>query len=130
MTTSNNGKEEKNALAVEPLVEGGSAYAPDVDILEDEGGLTVLLDLPGVAQGEVNVEVDENFILTVKAKNAFAEPEGEIARQFGIGNYHRVFQLSEEIDREKVRAKLENGVLALALPKREDAKPKRIAIKA
>ena len=125
-----NKEEKKNGAAVEPLVEAGTAYAPDTDILENENGLTLILDIPGVSQGGVTVELDENFILTVKAKNTFVEPAGGASRQFPIGDYYRVFQLGEVYDLDRMKAALDNGVLTLSIPKREDAKPKRIAIRA
>jgi len=123
-------EEKKNGAAVEPLVEAGTAYAPDTDIVEDEQGLKLILDIPGVSPGGVTVELDENFILSVKARNVFVEPAGNASRQFSIGDYYRVFQLGDVYDREKVNARLENGVLTLTIPKREDVKPKRIAIRA
>jgi len=53
-----------------------------------------------------------------------------VLRQFNIGNYYRAFQLSDEYDKEKITAKLENGLLQVTVPKREEVKPRKIEIKA
>lgn len=123
-------EEKKNGVAVEPMLEPGNACSPDVDIVEDENRVILYLDLPGVAAGGVNVEVDEHLVLKVRAHNAFIEPKGEATRQFGVTGYFRAFQLGEDLNRDQINAKLENGVLTLTIPKREEVKPRRIEIKA
>jgi HSP20 family molecular chaperone IbpA len=74
--------------------------------------------------------VDENDTLIIRAKNSHKEPEGPAIRQFRIGDYYRAFQISEDYDKDKVQAKIENGLLQITIPKKESAKPKKIEIKA
>jgi HSP20 family molecular chaperone IbpA len=50
--------------------------------------------------------------------------------EYNVGNYYREFALNEQIDDSKIRATLRNGVLELELPKREEAKPRRIEVRA
>jgi HSP20 family molecular chaperone IbpA len=114
--------------SAELLVEPGTAVQPDVDIVEEPQGLTLYLDVPGVAPGATKVEVDENGILSMRAKNTFREPEGELVRQAQVRDYYRAFQLGQEFDRAKIKASLKDGVLTLTIPRKEDAIPKRIEI--
>ncbi len=86
------------------------------DLEEDENGdYSLVLELPGYKQSEVNVEYD-NGLLTVTAKNK----RGQIVKSLS---------LNETIDPEKVEAKLEDGLLTLKLSKNEKVKPKKIEVK-
>jgi HSP20 family protein len=122
--------EPGNGIAIEPLVEAGHANQPEVDILEDHGSLVLYVDLPGVAPGQAKVEVDENNVLTIRARNGFAEPKGDLLRQFKVGDYYRAFQLGRLYDREAIRAELADGTLILTVPRKAEARPKVIEIKA
>ena len=123
-------KREVSHTGAEQMVEAGSAYSPDVDIFLSEDELIFAVDLPGVEKGGVNIEIDENNSLVIKAKNTLTESEKPVLKQFNIGNYYRAFQISDEFDKDKVTGRLENGLLEVRIPKREEAKPKRIAINA
>ena len=114
--------------SAELLVEPGTAIQPDVDIVEEPRGLTLYLDLPGVATGATKIEVDENGILSLRAKNSFVEPEGEVVRQGQVRDYYRAFQLGHEFDRTAIKASLKDGVLTLTVPRKQDAIPRRIEI--
>jgi HSP20 family molecular chaperone IbpA len=75
----------------------------------------------------LDVRVAED-VLTIKASAKSAmhvEPED---REFELGNFYRQFQLSDVVDQERIKAELKHGVLVLNLPKKEQAKPKRIAV--
>lgn len=119
----------KRTAAVEPVVDPGTAYQPDVDIVENGDSMALYIDLPGVAPGGTEVEVDENNILTLRARNSYREPEGRILEQARVGDYFRAFQLGSEYDRSRISAVLKDGILTLHLPKREEAKPRRIEIR-
>ena len=127
------GKKEKQEVthtAAEQLIDAGNAYKPDVDIFINENEVVFTIDLPGVDKGDVSIEITENDTLVIKAKNSHVEPENPLVRQYGIGNYYRAFQISDELNKGKVDAKLENGMLEITIPKREETKPRKIAIKA
>ena len=123
-------KQEVGTTAAEQLTHSGPAYSPDVDIYVSDDGALFLADLPGVGKGEVTIEVDETHSLIIRGKNGHREPENSVLRQYRTGNYYRAFQLSDDYDKEKITAKLENGLLEVSIPKKEEAKPKRIEIKA
>jgi len=116
--------------AAEQLIDSGNAYTPDVDIFVNNDEAVFAIDLPGVGKGDVAIEITENDTLVIKAKNTHAEPENPLLRQYGIGNYYRAFQISDEFDKNQVNAKLDNGMLEVRIPKREEMKPRKIAITA
>jgi HSP20 family protein len=123
-------KREVDSTAAEQMDQSGPSYSPDVDIYADDDKLLLAVDLPGVAKGDVAIQVDENNALVVRARNSFAEQAEPVLRQFNVGDFYRAFQLSDDFDKDKISAKLENGVLELTVPKREEVKPRRIEIKA
>jgi HSP20 family protein len=132
MTTDLEKREQHqvNTTAAEQLNYSGQAYSPDVDIYISDDDVYFAVDLPGVKKGDVSIVVDETDTLVIKAKNSHKEPEGPAIRQYRLGDYYRAFQISEDYDKDKVQAKLENGLLEITVPKKESAKPKSIEIKA
>ncbi len=127
---SRRGRKEVSAATTENLSQVSNAYEADADIYSTEDGLTLYLDLPGVEKGAVSIELDESNTLQIKGKSAVQEPGGLQFREFQVGDFYRSFRLGEEYDRDKVSATLEDGVLKVDVPKREESKPKRIAINA
>jgi len=102
--------------------------APPVDIFETDEALTVVADLPGVAMDSVDIRVEDN-ILTIKGRATYS-PKAELLRQeFSLQGYYRQFQLSDEVDQERISAESKNGVLTITLPKAEKSKPKQIKVK-
>jgi HSP20 family protein len=108
----------------------GGAWAPVVDIYEQEGNIVLKAELPGIDPKDVDVRV-ENNILTLRGERKL---DTEVKRE----NYHRVersygsfirsFTLPNVIDTDKIKAESKDGVLRLSLPKKEEAKPKQISI--
>lgn len=123
-------KQEVTHTAAETLVDASNAYKPDVDIYYTPESVVFLVDLPGVKPGQVTVEIDEKNHLFIRAKTDYVEQKQNVLRQFKTGNFYRSFSLSDEIDRNRVEAKLENGVLELTVQKREAVKPRKIEITA
>ena len=123
-------QQEVGSTAAEQLRHSGPAYSPDVDIYVSENEALFIIDLPGVNKGDVTIEVDESDSLIIRGVNGTSEPENAVVKQYRTGNYYRAFQLSKEYDKDKISAKLENGLLEVSVPRREEAKPKRIEIKA
>ena len=102
---------------------------PPVDIYETTNGLVVTADLPGVAKEGLDVRV-ENNLLTIRGKAAHAAPGDPVYREYGLVNFFRQFELNEKVDQSKISAELKHGVLTLKLPKAEEAKPRKIEVKA
>ncbi|MCX8030523.1 MAG: Hsp20/alpha crystallin family protein [Thermodesulfovibrionales bacterium] len=106
-------------------------YTPSVDIIEKKDEIIVIADMPGVDEKSVDITLEKN-VLTIygKVEIDFAENYKLRYSEFGIGDYERVFTLSDEVDREHIHATVKNGVLKIILPKAESVKTKKIPIKA
>lgn len=110
---------------------GNRVYRPATDICETDKGVIIAVDMPGVAPGDVDIQLEKR-VLTIRGACRPTAPEGyrPVYAEYGEGDYERVFSLSEEIDESGIKAMVQNGVLMLELPKAEPAKPKRITVTA
>jgi HSP20 family protein len=109
---------------------GTGIWMPNVDIYETKDAICVRAELPGVDKDAVNVEVKEG-VLTLRGERKFEKEVKEesyhrIERSYGT--FHRSFSLPSSVNEEKVSARMNDGVLEVNLPKREQAKPKQIQI--
>ena len=109
----------------------GRTYVPSVDICETPDSLLLRADMPGVDENSVEVNV-ANGVLSIEGWVSVKEYEHlqPVYTEYNIGNYSRRFTLSNEIDTNRITAKMVNGVLELELPKAEKAKPRQITISA
>ena len=106
-------------------------FVPRVDIFENKDSLFLVADMPGVDEKTVDIELEKNVLtITGRVDNGRINDATMMYSEYEIGDYERVFTLSDEIDRDKIVATVRNGVLRLELPKAEKVKPKKIAIKA
>ena len=105
-------------------------YIPPVDIYESEGALTILVDMPGVTEETVDIDLN-NDQLTIRGTVPQEEGSGEaiILQEYRPGDYYRQFTIPQAIDRDRIEATIKNGVLKIRLPKAETAKPRKIEIK-
>lgn len=104
---------------------------PPVDVFENEAGITLLADLPGVSRDRLGVRVDGDTLL-VEATATTAGPK-EMQLVYGEAqypSYRRQFTLSRELDASRIEAVLKDGVLKLSIPKLDEAKPRRIEVSA
>lgn len=108
-----------------------AALVPPVDVFEDESGITVRADLPGVSRDGLNVRVDGDT-LTIEGQVALGEtPNLEaVYAEVRVAQFKRSFVLSRDLDTGKIDASMRNGVLHLHVPKLEQARPRRIPVKA
>ena len=100
---------------------------PMVDIFEQGSGLTLVADLPGVANKDLQVDIDKG-ILTLEGAVEVGLKGSQILSEFSPSGYYRQFRLPENLDTNKIDAQLKDGVLTLVLPKAESALPKRIEV--
>jgi HSP20 family protein len=117
----------RNATSAEPAAQ--PFVVPPVDVFEDESGITLLADLPGVSREGLGVRVDGDS-LQIEATAATAGPNNmEIVHgKAQVPAYRRRFTLSRELDSTKISAQLKDGVLRLTIPRAEEAKPRRIQV--
>jgi HSP20 family molecular chaperone IbpA len=107
----------------------GLVFTPNVDIFETEKAITLLVDMPGVKTGDLNVDLrDDTLTLTGDVSPGLITPGEKVSVEYDTGRYYRQFSLSEVIAQEKIDAKLAEGVLRLTLPKVEKATPRRITV--
>jgi len=105
-------------------------FVPTADIYETEGALTVVMEMPGVDKGNVDISVHDGT-LKVEGRIEFSKYEGlqPVYTEYNIGHYARSFSLSNKIDQNRIGAEMKDGVLSLVLPKVEEAKPRAIQVK-
>ncbi len=109
---------------------GARELIPAADIYETAEGITLQVDLPGHDPKSIEVKV-ENDILTFKSERKADQPQKEgakrLERSFGV--YARSFVLPRTVDASRVEARYDNGVLTVTLPRREETKPRVVAVK-
>ena len=101
---------------------------PPVDIYEDEQGLVVVADLPGVEPGALDVRVEQG-VLTIQGRTQALATGTPLHREYELPGFFRQFQLPEEIDTGRIAAALTQGVLTLRLPRAAPAPPRRIDVR-
>jgi HSP20 family protein len=107
-----------------------SSFAPAVDVYEDEHQVTLKIEVPGIDEKDIDVQV-ENNVLTVHGERKIEKEEKEENYrrvESRYGSFTRTFTLPQTVDTESVSAAYDKGVLKIALPKKAEAKPKQIKV--
>ena len=132
-------QDEVNRLFTSSFSRGGGdndlmrgAWSPSVDIFENRNEIVLEAELPGMKPEDVNISI-ENNVLTIHGERKFEKKDDNdnfhrVERSYG--SFTRSFTLPPTVQSENAQAEFENGVLRLILAKREEAKPRRIEIKA
>ncbi len=107
-----------------------AAFVPPVDIYEDEHKIVLKLEVPGMQESDLDIQM-ENNVLTVRGERKFEKEEKEenfhrIERRYG--SFYRSFTVPNTVNPEGVKASYDAGVLKLELEKRPEAKPKQIKV--
>lgn len=118
--------EKSSVLSSESTRKGDQYINPPVDIFENDEGLTLVADMPGLDEKSLDISIDQG-VLTIKGDAPTGSGEFQ-CQEFAMAGYWRQFQLSESFDAEKAEASIKNGVMTLKIPKAEAAKPKRIEV--
>ena len=111
--------------------EGENGITPRVDVQEDAEQIKVEAELPGLTKDDIEVRLVDNR-LTIKGekKEELERKEGDFTiRERRFGSFHREFALPATADASKIDAGFTNGVLAVTIPKKEEAKPRQIEVK-
>ena len=108
------------------------AWSPSVDIYENKDHIVMEAELPGMRPEDVDISI-ENNVLTLHGERKFEKKDEQdnfhrVERSYG--SFTRSFTLPPTVTSENIDASFDNGVLKLTLAKREEAKPRRIEIKA
>jgi len=122
-------QEKKEVVGKEEATVPARYFLPNTDIFETEDALTVIMEMPGVAKDNIEVNVEDD-VLRVEAKIDFANYDGlePLYTEYNVGHFARSFTLSNKLDQQQISAHLEDGVLTLVLKKAKEAQPRRIAI--
>jgi HSP20 family protein len=102
---------------------------PSVNIKEDVNGFEVEMAAPGFEKKDFKIDLNNN-LLTIssekKIENETKEGQQFTRREYSYQSFSRSFTLPNTVDSEKISAKYENGILKVAIPKKEEAKPKPV----
>ncbi|HID97926.1 MAG TPA: Hsp20/alpha crystallin family protein [Thermodesulfobacteriaceae bacterium] len=120
-------KEKSTAKAYSP---GPRQLVPPVDIYENDDGIILLADMPGITKDSLDIQIEKD-VLTIRGTIESFVPEGikPLYAEFTGGEYQRSFTLGPDLDVSRIEANMNAGVLRMVLPKAEAVKPRRIEIK-
>ncbi|MCD6326574.1 Hsp20/alpha crystallin family protein [bacterium] len=105
-------------------------WAPVVDIFETKGAIELRAELPGMTPKDVSISL-ENDVLTLSGErkmNSQVKSENFHRIERSYGSFVRSFALPQRVQKDKIKAKFEQGVLHIILPKAENAEPRQIEI--
>ena len=113
-------------------VESQHAFGEDlkVNIVENKDNYTLMAEVPGMKEKDIDLEIKDG-LLTLKGHTEESQEKEENhyrMREFSRRSFERSFRIGEGVDSDKISAKLEKGVLTVALPKKEEAKPKAVKV--
>ena len=107
-----------------------STWNPMVDITESKDQFELKAEIPGLKKEDINISFEDDKLTLSGERNREEEKDGKnyhrIERSYG--KFQRSFQFPGNVSVDKIDAKYKNGILAVNIPKSEDAKPKEIAI--
>ncbi|HIP92155.1 MAG TPA: Hsp20/alpha crystallin family protein [Thermotoga sp.] len=106
-------------------------FIPDVDIYETENSLVIEMEAPGLKKEDIKITVEDGILVISGEKKVERDEKKKnymvVERCFG--KFERAFNLPDYVDPEKIKAKYENGVLTITMPKKEEKKKKTIDVK-
>lgn len=110
-----------------------SAYYPPVNIMENEQGFNIELKVPGIKKEAINIQIEKGLLIISyqHGENKDSKTEKLIKREFSTKSFKRTFSLDEKINTQAIDAKMDDGILTIGLPlKEESVEPKKtISIK-
>jgi HSP20 family molecular chaperone IbpA len=114
-----------------PRQASSAVLVPAVDVYEDKQGITLWADLPGVSRDKLEVRVQDGS-LSIEGEAVVSTPANLRVQHVEVREprFARSFTLSPEFDTAKIEASLQNGVLKLTIPRRDEARPRRIEVRA
>lgn len=115
-------KEEKDLMT--------RAWAPSVDIYENENEVVLNAEIPGVDEKDVEIKVEDNTLI-LKGERKFekeAKEENYHRIERSYGSFFRSFALPGYIEQDRIEAEHENGILRIRMPKKPELKPRKVKI--
>jgi HSP20 family protein len=109
----------------------GRGVYPPVNVFTDRQGTVVKMEVPGVAPENVSIESEGRTLRVSGSREAAPAENGSFhRRERGTGQFSRSLQLPADLDLSKAEATCKHGILTIRIPKKEEAKPRQIAVKA
>lgn len=106
-------------------------FTPPIDIFETDDGLMLRADLPGVSLDSLELQIQDNRLtLFGRVETVLPGDAVPLHREFEVGDFLRSFILSDEVDYDRITARLSHGVLEVELPRAAQAEPRRIQVNA
>jgi HSP20 family protein len=106
-----------------------SGWAPALDVYEDKDQFTVVAELPGFKKEQVEISLHQGALtISGERKQESQDKEEGLRSERYFGRFQRTVTLPAEVNAERVRATLQDGILKIELPKAEEAKPKQIEV--
>jgi len=105
-------------------------WYPPVDIFEKEDGITIIMEIPGVSEEDIDLQITDG-VLTVKGEKKLPyekNNENFYRLERNFGKFARSFTLPNSVDQNKVKASLKEGILKIEIGKRDEIKPKVIKV--
>ena len=105
-------------------------WEPLVDIYEEEDKFVIKAEIPDVDKKDIDITIEDN-VLTIKGEKKFEKEEKKenyLRAERFYGTFRRSFTLPASVEKDKIKAKLDKGVLTIEIPKKEETKPKKISI--
>lgn len=105
-------------------------WSPSIEVSQDDKGITVRAELPGIDPKDISLTIEDHHMSLKGEKKSEKKDKDENdhwTERF-YGTFSRTFHLPENIEKEKIKARLKNGILEVTLPKRAEAKPKKIPV--
>ena len=105
-------------------------WLPAMDVVETEDHFVLRADLPGLSQGDVNIELEDNVLTVSGERKAEHERNGEgyYRVERSSGAFSRSLTLPDGVDAEGIQASFDRGVLEIRIPKPEQHKPRKVQI--
>jgi len=107
------------------------SLSPAMDVIEDQEGYTIHMELPGVDQKDLEITMASQ-VLTIKGEKGGNKEEKKgksFRKESWSGSFQRTLPLPNSVDPDKIKADLSKGILTITVPKREEARPKQISVK-
>lgn len=115
--------------AVRSVSEWSRAWDPSCNVYEDEAGFTIQMALPGLDPQQIDVQIEDQMLRVKGERRVDTSQERTwYSRDIAEGPFSCSFKLPAYVNQEKSTASYKQGLLTITFPKRDEAKPRRIAI--
>ena len=122
-----------NSVFDTPVPNGNTTlrrWIPAMDLVETDDDFVLRADLPGLSEGDVNIELEDNVLTVSGERNSEHEDrkEGYYRVERASGSFSRSLTLPEGVNPDAIKASFDKGVLEIRIPKPEERKPRKVAI--